>query len=201
MMKKGAFRINFSMVVPIALLVVTVTVFAAVMAGTNGSAHGFRETGPGGAPDTVTDKDGNKYKAPDFTVIDESGNAVKLSELSGNGKGIVLNFWASWCAPCKNELPDLQMCYEKYGEKVEFALVNLTSTPKESVEKAKGYLSQKGYTVPCYFDVEGSAMEAYGIESVPLTLFIDADGKIVAYYDRRINYDTLKKGVEMLIGE
>ena len=63
--------------------------------------------------------------APDFTVTDADGNAVKLSDF--RGKGVVLNFWASWCGPCKSEMPHFQTAYEQYGDEVHFLMVNMST--------------------------------------------------------------------------
>ncbi len=90
--------------------------------------------------------------AYDFTMQDYNGNIVKLSNMID--KPVVLNFWATWCPPCKAELPDFQKAYEKYGNEINFVIVDLTDGD-ETVERAKSYLSQNSYTFPCYFDVKG----------------------------------------------
>lgn len=117
--------------------------------------------------------------APDFTVYDTEGNPVTLSEHFG--KPIVLNFWASWCGPCKSEMPMFQEMYETYGEDLTFLMVNLTDGGQETVETAGGYIEKQEYTFPVYFDTEQQAAYAYYVSSIPVTYFIDAEGNLAAY--------------------
>ena len=88
--------------------------------------------------------------APDFTVTDSDGNAVKLSDF--RGKGVVLNFWASWCGPCKMEMPHFQAAYEQYGEDVHFLMVNMSTAFGDSRADAAAVLEEGGYTFPVYYD-------------------------------------------------
>lgn len=116
-------------------------------------------------------------KAPDFTVLDNSGNEVKLSDYFG--KPIVVNFWATWCGPCKSELPAFDSAYKKYKDNVEFMMVNLTDGTSETVDGVKAFVSENGYSFPVYYDTQSEAAYTYGISSVPMSVFIDKDGNIV----------------------
>ncbi len=127
----------------------------------------------------------------DFTVYDASGKQVNLSDYAG--KPIVLNFWASWCGPCKAEMPDFQKAYEKYGSEVQFLMVNLSSSNQETQDKAEDFLESQGYSFPVLFDLDGDAALAYGVESIPTTYFFDKSGKIVDSYNRMIDEATLEK--------
>ena len=138
-----------------------------------------------------------KVSAPDFTVVDADGNEVSLSDFFG--KPIVLNFWASWCGPCKSEMPDFDAAYQTYGEGIHFLMVNLTDGSRETVQTASDFIAQQGYTFPVYFDTNYSAAMAYGTSAIPVTFFIDADGFPVAYGQGALNAEVLQKGIDMIL--
>ena len=136
------------------------------------------------------------YSAPDFTMLDKDGNEVSLASFFG--KPIILNFWASWCGPCKSEMPDIQRFYEEYGEDVHFLIVNCTDGSRETVETAKAFLEDAGYTFPVYFDTTYMGAYTYGASSIPLTYFIDANGDMAAYYMGAMSESILRQGVDMI---
>ena len=144
-------------------------------------------------PDTTEVSD---YSAPDFTVVDSNGTEVKLSDFEG--KPVVLNFWASWCGPCKSEMPDFQKAYETYGEEIHFLMVNLTDGSQETVETASKFIASQGYTFPVYFDTSYSAAITYAVNAVPVTYFIDANGDLIAYGQGALDAATLQKGIDMI---
>lgn len=129
---------------------------------------------PSGEPNTPAGTD----TAPDFSVQDRDGSFVRLSDFFG--KPMVVNIWASWCGPCVGELPGFQSMYETYGGEITFLMVNLTDGYDETVEGVTAFVEQNGYTFPVYFDVNYDLAITYGITSIPETLFIDAEGHIVA---------------------
>ena len=148
------------------------------------------------APTEAASTEAPKIAAPDFTVYDIDGNEVKLSDYLG--KPVVLNFWASWCGPCKMEMPDFDEKAKELERKVQFLMVNLTDGSQETVETASAFIAAQGYTFPVFYDTDQSAAYAYGVYSIPTTYFIDAEGYAVAYAGGAIGADVLQKGIDMI---
>lgn len=134
--------------------------------------------------------------APDFTMTNASGEEVKLSDFFD--KPVVLNFWASWCGPCKSEMPHFEDAYQKYGEDINFVIVNLTDGTRETVENASDFIEEQGYTFPLYFDTNTEGAMTYGTYSIPVTYFIGADGVPVAQANGALDAATLQKGLDMI---
>ena len=137
--------------------------------------------------------------APDFTVVDADGTEHKLSDFFG--KPIVLNFWASWCGPCKSEMPDFDEVYGEYKEEIHFLMVNLTDGHQETIQSAKEYVEEQGYSFPVYYDTKSEAMMAYYAYSIPQTFFINTEGELVAYAQSAISKEILLQGIEMIYEE
>ena len=138
----------------------------------------------------------NQTMAPDFTVYTAAGEAVKLSEL--RGKPVVVNFWASWCGPCKSEMPDFEEAYLQLGQDVQFVMVNLTDGDRETVQTATDFISAQGYTFPVFFDTKYSAANAYQVRSIPATYFINAEGHVVAQFTGAMNAEQLQQGIALI---
>lgn len=138
-------------------------------------------------------------KAYDFTVYDENGNSYKLSEFEG--KPVVLNFWASWCGPCKNEMPEFEQAYQSYGDEIHFFMVNLTDGYQESVESAKEFIEKSGYTFPVYYDTEYDAAKNYSVYAIPATYFIDEDGYIITWGSGALSAEKLQEGINQIYSE
>lgn len=135
--------------------------------------------------------------APDFTVLDDQGQEVCLSDFTG--KPIILNFWASWCRPCKSEMPEFDAAYQEYGDKIQFMMVNLTDGNRESVETASAYITGEGYTFPVFFDTESEAAATYRATSIPLTYFVNAEGHLIAYGSGALSSEALQAGIDMIL--
>ncbi len=116
--------------------------------------------------------------AADFTVQDWEGNQVSLSDYYG--KPIVVNFWATWCGPCKSELPAFDNAYAAYQDEITFLMVNMTDGYSETVAGTKQFIEENGYSFPVCFDTSYEAYQAYGVTAIPMTLFIDANGNLIS---------------------
>lgn len=141
-------------------------------------------------------QEADSSEAPDFTVENSEGEMISLSSLEG--KPVVLNFWASWCPPCKSEMPDFQKAYETYGENIQFVMVNLTDGSRETKEMAEEYIDEQGYTFPVYYDVNMEAAYAYYVNAVPATYFINGEGKIMAAGRGMLDAESLEEGISIL---
>ena len=146
----------------------------------------------------LEDSEPEKISAPDFTVYDADGNAVQLTDYVG--KPIVLNFWASWCGPCKMEMPDFNEKYLEKGDEINFLMVNMT-TGRETKEKAAELIKEKGYSFPVFYDTDEDAAMTYGVYSLPTTFFIDDEGYAVAQATGAIDGETLQRGIDMISGK
>jgi thiol-disulfide isomerase/thioredoxin len=132
----------------------------------------------------------------DFTVEDTEGQLIKRSEITG--KPMVVHFWASWYDYCDYELPAIQAMYEKYGDIVEFMIVCITDGEYETVESAKEYLSDKGYTFPVYFDVNREALENYALykfTTTHRTYLFDMHGNYKLRSQKMIEETMLENGI------
>ena len=132
-------------------------------------------------------------QAPDFAMEDGEGNTVRLTDFLG--KPIVLNFWASWCPPCKTEMPHFQKLYEELGDSVTFIMVDLTDGNQETKAQGQAYIAEQGYSFPVYFDTAMEGAYAYMVSAIPMTLFIDTDGNLQAAARSAINESTLRRGI------
>lgn len=150
-----------------------------------------------GSSDGSQDPESELTPAPDFTVYDKEGNEVHLSDYVG--KPIVLNFWASWCSPCKSEMPDFNEAYLSYGEQVSFLMVNMTDGSRETVESASAFIEEQGYEFPVFYDTDYNAALTYGAYALPTTYFIDQEGYVVAWAQSALSAENLQKGLDMIL--
>lgn len=131
--------------------------------------------------------------ALDFTLPSLEGDEITLSEVLENGP-VLINFWATWCKPCKQEMDEIQTLFEDYAEKgVQFFAISVDA--EKSISKVKPYIKSKGYTFPVLLDTNGDVARDYYVDSVPFSLLISKEGEIV--------YSNLgyKKGDEIKLKE
>lgn len=150
-----------------------------------------------------TEEESDLPDAPDFTLTDQYGNTHTLSEY--RGKTVFLNFWATWCGPCKMEMPDIQKLYEEYGENSEDLIVLGVANPKTdeypqnadvSQEEIREFLTSNGYTYPVVMDLTGEIFATYGISSFPTTFMITEEGKVFGYASGTLSEDMIRSIVE-----
>lgn len=110
--------------------------------------------------------------APDFKLTTLDGKTVELSQL--RGKPVFIDFWATWCGPCRRALPHTQKLFEKYGKEAHILTINL----KEDAKTVRKFLEQNQYTFPVLMDTEGTVSAAYGVRGIPHFVLIDAKGKV-----------------------
>ena len=143
-------------------------------------------------------KESEKLEAKDFVVYDENLKEVKLSDYKGTP--VVLNFWASWCPPCKSEMPSFNEMSKKYSkDEVSILMINLTDGQRETMSIAKKYIKDNNYNMKVLFDNEMNAANIYNISAIPRTIFIDKDGYIVKDESGAITKEELESQIKSLL--
>lgn len=137
----------------------------------------------------------NVFPAPDFTLIDQYGKSHTLSDYKG--KTVFLNFWATWCPPCREEMPYIQEIYEENLEDKDSDLVILSvAAPDQGGEKSeegiKSFLNENGYTYPVLMDNDGEVSLTYYITAYPTTFMIDSNGDFFGYVPGSMTKDTME---------
>jgi len=144
--------------------------------------------------------------APDFTLVDQNGETHTLSDYKG--KVVFLNFWATWCPPCKEEMPYIQALYEDQGLNAGDVVVLGIANPKTdeypnnsdgTVQDVTDFLSQNGYTYPVVMDTTGEMFSAYGITAFPTTFMIDKDGNVFGYVRGGVTRDIMDSIVQQTL--
>lgn len=145
---------------------------------------------------------GRAVPAIDFTLADQYGEIHALSDYEG--KVIFLNFWATWCPPCRNEMPDIQALYESYSAEDDSEVVILgVAAPgygqEETMEKITAFLDENGYTYPVLMDTEWSLFTGYGITAFPTTFMIDKNGNVYGYVSGQLNQEIMLDIIEQTL--
>ncbi|MCQ5128784.1 redoxin family protein [Butyricicoccus faecihominis] len=141
--------------------------------------------------------------APDFTLTDQFGETHTLSDYKG--KTVFLNFWATWCPPCRREMPDIQALYESYGKNAEDLVVLGVANPKtdehpynQDVSEAEvtQFLTDNGYSYPVVMDTTGDVFADYAVSAFPTTFMIDKDGNVFGYIVQSLSADMMESIVK-----
>lgn len=139
--------------------------------------------------------------APDFTLTDQYGNEHTLSDYQG--KTVFLNFWATWCPPCRSEMPEIQKLYEDYGSNEEDLIVLGIAAPgygdEGTVEEITEFLNENEYTFPVVMDETGEMFYRYGISAFPTTFMIDAGGNVYGYVQGAMTGDIMESIVQQTV--
>jgi cytochrome c biogenesis protein CcmG/thiol:disulfide interchange protein DsbE len=160
-----------------------------------GGVFAYREVMPADTESTVLGVDAGESRpaigepAPDFLLsVPGSDQPVRLSDL--RGQPVLVNFWATWCTPCRTEMPDLQAAYDTEG------VIVLAVNSQESEAAVVSFMDEFGLTFPAALDLDGSVREHYGVIGLPATFFIDADGILRARNFGPVYGDLLAAGIE-----
>ena len=132
-------------------------------------------------------------------LVDQHGVEHSLSDY--RGKTVFLNFFATWCGPCKREIPDIERLYRDHGENAGDLVVLGVANPKTqehpqnsdvSVDEVKAFVEDEGITYPVLLDTENALFSAYGISAFPTTFMIDKDGNVFGYATGMLTADTME---------
>lgn len=144
--------------------------------------------------------------APEFTIKDRDGKEVSLADFKG--KKIYINVWASWCGPCKQEIPELEQVYQKYKDKEDYAFLSVVSSSEaefansrpaeQSKDKILQVAKELGVTYPVLFDSKDQVFESYQIKAFPTQLFIDSKGTLVKKIEGQVREKSLIQALESL---
>jgi len=115
------------------------------------------------------------FLAPDFKATTLTGEEITLSSL--RGQPVLVNLWASWCLPCRREMPALEQVYKEYHEDG-FILLAVNATDQDQLEKVRAFTQELGLTFPILLDEAGEISRAYQLSALPTSFFISADGTI-----------------------
>jgi thiol-disulfide isomerase/thioredoxin len=146
------------------------------------------------SPGEVGIKQGEQ--APDFELPLLDGELVKLSDLKG--QKVLINFWASWCGPCKKEMPELEQLYKEHGDEIKIIAINATDSERNE-QVVHDYIAENGYTFPVALDKDMSVTDGmYRVISIPTSYFIDTQGTIQTRYVGPMTYDFMINTINSL---
>ncbi len=175
--------------------------------GNNDNITGSDNKGESIEESTEEDNNGTEeYEKTNFTLTDQNGKEHTLSDYKG--QVVFLNFYATWCPPCKKELPDIEKLYKEFGSnEKEVVFLGLTN-PKskdypnnsdEDEEYIKTFLEDNQYTFPTLFDTTGDILQKYGISAFPTTFVFDKNGKLLGYVPGMMTEDIMRNVINQAL--
>lgn len=167
---------------------------------------GYLSTVQSGTAQETEESEQQLTPAPlaDLELTDQFGNTHTLSDYKG--KVIFLNFWATWCGPCRNEMPDIQKLYEEYsaqGEDAEVVILGIAGPgigQEGSAEEIADFMEENGYTYPVLMDAGGEMFTRYGISAFPTTFMIDKDGNVYGYVPGQMTENIMRSIIDQTLG-
>ena len=133
--------------------------------------------------------------APTFALPDLTDPSATLSLAQLRGRPVLVNFWASWCVPCRKEMPVLEATYRRVGGRVAFLGVDTNDTRAAALS----FLRQTGVTYPSAYDPHGTAATAYGLFGLPTTVFVSPEGRILERNVGALSSGSLAQGIALLL--
>ncbi|MSQ27190.1 MAG: TlpA family protein disulfide reductase [Dehalococcoidia bacterium] len=130
--------------------------------------------------------------APEFTLQSLEGKPVSLSDY--RGKTVLVNFWATWCPPCRSEMPDMQRLAQDHPDDLVVLAVDLQEAPDPIASFAK----QFGLTFPILLDTRGDVSQAFGVQSLPSSFFIDPQGRIASFNIGALNESAMRRRLQQV---
>ena len=169
---------------------------------TNNAAQNTQAGDEASQPGANSQQGQDKVAAIPFTLKDQYGKTHTLADYKG--KIIFLNFWATWCPPCRAEMPDIQKLYERSPQEGEKAVIVLgIAAPKLGSEKdqdgIKAFMDKNGYTYPVLMDEGGKLFEAYDIRAIPTTYLIDRNGDIIGRVQGALSAENIERIVQEVL--
>ena len=175
---------------------------------TDDSADGTTGSADEGTADDEDDKKEEERAltpAPlaDLELTDQFGNVHRLEDYKG--RVVFLNFWATWCGPCRNEMPDIQKLYEEYaaqGDEAEVVILGVAGPEigqERSAEDIAAFMEENGYTYPVLMDESSEMFMQYGISAFPTTFMIDKDGNVYGYVPGQMTEDIMRSIIDQTL--
>ena len=137
------------------------------------------------------------WQGPDSQYLNADGDLLQLSD--NYGKGTLINIWASWCEPCRVEMPYFEAAYQTYGDDINFLMIDaLDSKPSETQEAALAFFDEMDLSMPIYFDQEMNNQYLFGATILPLTVILDDEGKVVEIVRGQVSQAKLKQMINKI---